>query len=128
MRYHRNIASVADMLILGKARTFVGEYNSNWGRLIRTMRVRLNAPIDEGDGVSARSNEDPSSFSEINSNWGRLIQTMRVLVRLNAPMNESDRVGASSNEDPSESVDHFPLKSLDTRVAWGQTIPRSPGL
>ena len=89
------------------------------------MRVRLNATIDEGDGVSARSNEDPSSFSEINSNWGRLIQMMRM--RLNAPMNESDRVGASSNEDPSESVDHFP-QSLDTRVAWGQTIPRSPGL
>jgi hypothetical protein len=46
-------------------------------------------------------------------------------------MNESDGVGASSNEDPisvSESVDQFPLKSLDTRVAWGKAIPRSPGL
>jgi hypothetical protein len=84
--------------------------------------------MNESDGLGASSNEDPSSFSEIKSNyWGRLIQTMRV--RLNAAaMNESDRVGARSNEDPSESVDHFPLKSLDTRVAWGQTIPRSPGL
>ena len=54
------------------------------------MRVRLNAPIDDGDGVSASSNEDPSSVSE--------------------------------------SVDQSPLKSLDTRVAWGKTIPRSPGL
>lgn len=31
MRYHRNIASIADMMILSKARTFIGEYNSNWG-------------------------------------------------------------------------------------------------
>ena len=51
-------------------------------------------------------------------------------VRLNAPIDDGD-VSASSNEDPSrvsESVDQFPLKSLDTRVAWGKTIPRSPGL
>jgi len=41
-RYHRNIASVADMVILAKSRTFIGEFNSNWGRLIRTMRVRLD--------------------------------------------------------------------------------------
>lgn len=41
-RYDRNIVSIADMAIAAKARTFIGEYNSNWGRLIRTMRVRLN--------------------------------------------------------------------------------------
>ena len=41
-RYHRNIASIADMIILSKARTFIGEFNSNWGRLIRTVRVRLD--------------------------------------------------------------------------------------
>lgn len=42
MRYHRNIASIADMMILAKAKTFIGEYNSNWGRVIRLVRVRLN--------------------------------------------------------------------------------------
>ena len=30
------------MIILSKARTFIGEFNSNWGRLIRTVRVRLD--------------------------------------------------------------------------------------
>jgi hypothetical protein len=40
-RYRRNIASVADLMILAKSKTFIGEYNSNWGRLVRTMRVRL---------------------------------------------------------------------------------------
>jgi len=48
-RYHRNIASIADMMILSKAHTFIGEYNSNWGRVIRTMRVRLNAPVAQDD-------------------------------------------------------------------------------
>jgi len=41
-RYQRNIVSIADMMILTKARVFIGEFNSNWGRFIRTMRVRLD--------------------------------------------------------------------------------------
>jgi hypothetical protein len=52
-RYHRNIVSVADMFLLCRARTFIGEYNSNWGRVIRTVRVRLLDPTLarwEGDG------------------------------------------------------------------------------
>lgn len=49
MRYHRNVASIADMMLLSKARTFIGEYNSNWGRVIRTMRVRLNVPVAKSD-------------------------------------------------------------------------------
>uniref|UniRef100_A0A7S2KVQ3 Uncharacterized protein n=1 Tax=Skeletonema marinoi TaxID=267567 RepID=A0A7S2KVQ3_9STRA len=49
-RYHRNIASIADMVILAKSRTFVGEFNSNWGRLMRTMRVRLDLPTLQDDG------------------------------------------------------------------------------
>mmetsp|Transcript_22011 Transcript_22011/g.47850 ORF Transcript_22011/g.47850 Transcript_22011/m.47850 type:complete len:555 (-) Transcript_22011:88-1752(-) len=53
MRYRRNIASIADMMILSKARTFIGEYNSNWGRVIRTMRVRLNVPVAQSDDTSA---------------------------------------------------------------------------
>jgi len=50
-RYHRNIASIADMMILSKARTFIGEYNSNWGMVIRTMRVRLSEPVALQDGA-----------------------------------------------------------------------------
>ena len=48
-RYHRNIASVADMVILAKSRTFIGEFNSNWGKLLRTMRVRLDSPTLQDD-------------------------------------------------------------------------------
>jgi len=51
-RYHRNIASIADMMILSKARTFIGEFNSNWGRAIRTMRVRLSKPVAQYDGAA----------------------------------------------------------------------------
>ncbi|KAL3767354.1 hypothetical protein ACHAWO_007297 [Cyclotella atomus] len=40
-RYHRNIASMADFMMLARSRTFVGEYNSNWGKLLRVMRMRL---------------------------------------------------------------------------------------
>lgn len=53
-RYHRNIVSIADMFLLCRARTFIGEYNSNWGRVIREIRVRLNPilalPDGDGDG------------------------------------------------------------------------------
>ncbi|KAL3799660.1 hypothetical protein ACHAW5_004309 [Stephanodiscus triporus] len=52
-RYHRNIVSIADMFLLCRARTFIGEYNSNWGRVIRTMRVRLNPTGGGGDDASA---------------------------------------------------------------------------
>ena len=41
-RYQRNIASVTDLMILARARTFIGEYNSNWGSIIHAVRVRLN--------------------------------------------------------------------------------------
>jgi len=51
-RYHLNIiASIADMMILAKARTYIGEYNSNWGRVIRTIRVRLNTLTQDDSGV-----------------------------------------------------------------------------
>jgi len=54
-RYHRNIASIADMMILSKAKTFIGEYNSNWGRVIRTMRVRMNKDIVPGSNDYTRT-------------------------------------------------------------------------
>ena len=41
-RYHRNIASIADLMLLARSQKFVGEFNSNWGRLIRNFRTVLN--------------------------------------------------------------------------------------
>lgn len=41
-RYQRNIHSIADLMILTKSNTFVGEFNSNWGRIVRIFRTRLN--------------------------------------------------------------------------------------
>ncbi|KAL3779559.1 hypothetical protein HJC23_009611 [Cyclotella cryptica] len=40
-RYNRNIASMADLWMLARSRTFIGEFNSNWGKLLRVMRLRL---------------------------------------------------------------------------------------
>lgn len=56
-RYQRNIVGIADMMVLSKATTFIGEYNSNWGRVIRTLRVRLNLPSIEAGGNEAKQNE-----------------------------------------------------------------------
>ncbi|KAL7545589.1 hypothetical protein ACHAWF_008939 [Thalassiosira exigua] len=41
-RYKRNIHSIADLMILTKSNTFVGEFNSNWGRIVRIFRAQLN--------------------------------------------------------------------------------------
>lgn len=40
--YQRNIAAIADLLILARADKFVGDYNSNWGRFIKVARSFLN--------------------------------------------------------------------------------------
>mmetsp|Transcript_2463 Transcript_2463/g.6125 ORF Transcript_2463/g.6125 Transcript_2463/m.6125 type:complete len:103 (+) Transcript_2463:55-363(+) len=40
--YTRNIHSIADLMILTKSNTFVGEFNSNWGRIVRIFRTQLN--------------------------------------------------------------------------------------
>lgn len=40
--YKRNIHSIADLMILTKSNTFVGEFNSNWGRIVRIFRTQLN--------------------------------------------------------------------------------------
>jgi hypothetical protein len=37
-RYDRTIASVMDLILLTRSSVFVGEYNSNWGRLVRAHR------------------------------------------------------------------------------------------
>lgn len=41
-RYKRNIHSIADLMILTKSNKFVGEFNSNWGRIVRIFRTQLN--------------------------------------------------------------------------------------
>jgi len=66
-RYHRNIASIADMIMLSKARTIIGEYNSNWGRLIRIVRVRLNDNYNHGrkNSKGKEINEAGGSFTQI---------------------------------------------------------------
>jgi hypothetical protein len=49
-RYKRNISGIADLLILAKSNLFVGEFNSNWGRLVRVFRMRLNDELFTADG------------------------------------------------------------------------------
>ena len=51
-RYHRNIVSIVDMFLLCRAQIFIGEYNSNWGRVIREMRVRLSGNNELIDDAS----------------------------------------------------------------------------
>jgi hypothetical protein len=41
-RYERNIAAMADLMILTRSNKFVGEYNSNWGRLVKGFRTVFN--------------------------------------------------------------------------------------
>lgn len=40
--YKRNIHSIADLMILAKSNTFVGEFYSNWGRIVRIFRAHFN--------------------------------------------------------------------------------------
>ena len=52
--FHFNICIFHDVLMLNylyhQSCTFSGEFNSNWGKLLRTMRVRLDTPIIQDDG------------------------------------------------------------------------------
>ncbi|KAL3789529.1 hypothetical protein HJC23_001337 [Cyclotella cryptica] len=45
-RYARSIAAIADLTILTRAQKFVGEYNSNWGRLIKDFRTIFSDNLD----------------------------------------------------------------------------------
>jgi len=40
-RYRKTVVAIADIIILSEADIFVGEFSSNWGRLIRTWRTSL---------------------------------------------------------------------------------------
>ncbi|KAL7552740.1 hypothetical protein ACHAWF_017375, partial [Thalassiosira exigua] len=48
--YQTIVASVADLTLLARSETFVGEYNSNWGRVVRAFRLVVNdvAKVREG--------------------------------------------------------------------------------
>jgi len=50
-RYERSIAALSDLIILTKSRTFIGEYNSNWGRLVRLMRISMDNCIKIEKGI-----------------------------------------------------------------------------
>lgn len=45
-RYERNIAAMADLVILTRAQKFVGEFNSNWGRLVKGFRTVFRPDYD----------------------------------------------------------------------------------
>lgn len=69
-RYARNIASIADLMILAKSDTYVGEYNSNWGRLVRTFRVRMNEKANLASSASfvpqeAGNNNNPAALLSV---------------------------------------------------------------
>ena len=48
-RYVRTIASIGDLMLVAKSDLFVGEFNSNWGRLVRIFRMQMNADMEVGD-------------------------------------------------------------------------------
>lgn len=41
-RYSRNVATIADLMMLSKSDTFVGEFNSNWGRIVKVFRHSID--------------------------------------------------------------------------------------
>jgi hypothetical protein len=41
-RYERNIASIADLMLISRGNVAIIEFNSNWGRLVRMFRLRIN--------------------------------------------------------------------------------------
>ena len=72
-RYERNIAAMADLVILTRAQKFVGEFNSNWGRLVRGFRTVFrpdyDGRLDTGPPVLVREvvevfGYQPTFFSE----------------------------------------------------------------
>lgn len=65
-RYSRNIASVADLMILAKSNIFVGEFNSNWGRLVRSFRLSMN------DSAKIMNGARPVLQREMRVAWGNL--------------------------------------------------------
>lgn len=65
-RYDRNIAAMADLMILAKSDVFVGEFNSNWGRLVRTFRLKMN------DSTKIKNGQRPVIIRETRIAFGSL--------------------------------------------------------
>lgn len=65
-RYANTLASVADLELLRKSDTFVGEFNSDLGRLVRVFRKTLNG------GANAGAGESPVASKDFKMAWGYL--------------------------------------------------------
>jgi len=64
--YSRTIANIADFLIFSKAASFVGDFDSDWGRLVRTFRLKMKeGPTSDGD-------ESPVSLPGTEIAWGEI--------------------------------------------------------
>ena len=61
-RYHRNIVSMADLMVLAKAKMCILEFNSNWGRLVRALRVQMKNGTAAGDDVDRTTKGVASPF------------------------------------------------------------------
>lgn len=99
-RYKRNIVGIADLLILTKSNLFVGEFNSNWGRLVRVFRMRLNDDLftanREVEGVDSDEEEQLAAEGEKRRRAARTVA--------------------------------HPVLTRDLKVAWGKTHPGPLGL
>lgn len=84
VRYKRNIRAIADLMVLTKSDTFVGEFVSNWGRIIRLHRLILNDSPLVGEIKESSSNwlkkkpveddlEPPAFIRDIRVAFGDLI-------------------------------------------------------
>jgi len=69
-RYHRSITSIADMMLLAKSKTFIGDGNSNWGRLVREMRVQLNPQSGWHAGSGTDNPMDLTKIVDTRIRWG----------------------------------------------------------
>lgn len=63
IQYRRTISSVADLIILSKSSTFIGEFGSAFGRLVRTFRAALN-------DFPGREEEGPVLVRDTRVVWG----------------------------------------------------------
>jgi len=68
-RYDNAIVSIADFVVLRNADTFVGEFHSDWGKLIRTFRLMLKAGQRLGLGGV---DQGPVLLKDTKVAWGRL--------------------------------------------------------
>ncbi|KAL7496956.1 hypothetical protein ACHAWT_008816 [Skeletonema menzelii] len=64
IQYRRTISSVADLIILSKSSTFIGEFGSGFGRLVRTFRAALN-------DFPGREEEGPVLVRDTRVVWGK---------------------------------------------------------